>query len=233
MNIPYTLRYCIAIMASIFVLGQLHEMAHLFVVQLVCGCAGRQIDLNLWTTGAQCNNSQYTYLATLAGPVFSYAMIWAGHLIFRKNDARYWPFPFVLVMGNLVFARLFTAAMGGGDEITVIKALLLPHIGLWGCRVLGFAIVASLTLPPILLLYKRITNDHKVWVLLAFCILPMPVMYLYEFKLLGIVLHSGWLSTRRWLGVPDLVYLHTLAMAALALVLNPARLRPAAQLGIA
>jgi hypothetical protein len=121
-------------------------------------------------------------------------------------------------MGNLPFARIFTAAMGGGDETTVLKTLLLPGPGTLMVKIIGFVIVFALAFPPIYLCFKRLQGKYRLYTIIGFCIIPMLIMMPYEFMLLGKVLQAGFLAQRHYLGVPDFVYLHTFLMAVIVII---------------
>lgn len=217
MKINITWRYCLAFMAFVFVFGQLHEMAHLTAAYFVCGQPGIQLDFNLWTLSKDCANSPYAYIPTIFGPVFSYLCMWTGFFMLRSDNKNLWPAAFVLVIGNVAFARILTAGMGGGDETTVLKVLPQGQ-PIWLIKGLGFALVFSLAFPPLYVVYKRLANRHHVWVLVAFCALPLIIMKVYEFILLGKVLKAGVLTQAHFLGIADFIYLHTALMAVIVLV---------------
>jgi len=202
-------------MASIFVLGQLHEIVHLVNVCSICGVPGKQTDFNLWIVDDRCESNPRIWMATLFGPVFSYLVMWLGFFLLLKNNKNWWPAGFVMVLGNLPFARIFTAAMGRGDETTVLKALLLPGSDLLLIKIVGFLAVFALSFPPLYLCFKRLQGKSRFYIITGFCVLPLIIMLLYEFKLLGLVLNAGFLADRHWLGIPDLILLHTFLMGIL------------------
>ncbi|TFF40823.1 hypothetical protein [Mucilaginibacter psychrotolerans] len=217
MKIPFTWQYCLAFMAFVFVFGQLHETAHLTAAYFVCGQPGIQRDFNLWTLSVGCENSTYAYVPTIFGPVFSYVCMWIGFFMLRTDNKRLWPAAFLLVVGNVAFARVLTAALGGGDETTVLKALLAVQ-PIWFIKALGFVLVFSLAFPPLYMVYKRLANKHRVGVLAAFCVLPLIIMMLYEFILLGKVIEAGVLPQAHFLGIADFIYVHTALMAVVVFI---------------
>src|ERR1700754_1291274 len=184
MQLKLTWQYGLAFMAFVFVFGQLHELVHLINAYSVCGVPGKHIDFNLWNVSDSCANNPLAWLATLFGPVFSYIMMWVGVFLLLSRRKNLWPAGFVLVMGNLPFARIFTAAMGGGDETTVLKTLLLPEPGTLIVKIIGFIIVFTLAFPPIYLCFKRLQIKHRLYAIIGFCIIPMLIMMPYEFMLL-------------------------------------------------
>lgn len=190
MHSSITFRYCLAFMAFVFLFGQLHELAHLIAAYIICGYPGSQLDFNLWTLCGDCQTNPNGYIATIFGPVFSYLMMWVGYIILRSSDKKYWGLAFVLILGNLPFARIFTAAMGGGDETTVLK-ILLSGEPVWIIKIIGFLLVTILAFPPIYMSCKRQTNKHRLLHTVVFCVAPMLIMMPYEFILLGKLLKTG------------------------------------------
>ena len=217
MKIDLNWRFCLALLAAIFVFGELHELAHLTVAYLVCGAPGHQTDFNLWTLCESCNTNPHAYVATLAGPVFSYVLMWTGFFLLRSKNSEKWQTGAVLVLSNIPFARIFTAAIGGGDETTVLRTLFVDQNVLL-LKIIGFLIVFALAFPPLLMIWRRMTREHRFLRVFAVAALPLPIMMMYEFKLLGRVLQSGFLSEAHFLGVADFVYLHTVIMSVLMLV---------------
>ncbi len=217
MQINITFRYCLAFMAFVFVFGQLHEVAHLTAAFVVCGYPGNQADFKLWTLCGDCQVNPNGYIATIFGPVFSYLMMWTGYFLMRSSNKKYWGVAFVLILGNLPFARIFTAGMGGGDETTVLKTLFSAE-PVWLIKTIGFLIVAGLAFPPIFMAYKRLHCKRKLLLIVTFCVAPMLIMMPYEFILLGKVLKSGFMADQHFLGIADFIYLHTLLMAMIVLI---------------
>lgn len=210
-------QYCLAFMAFTFVFGQLHEIAHLTAAYFVCGHPGQQIDFNLWRPSRRCESSQYAYIPTIFGPLFSYMCMWMGFFLLRSNNSKRWPAAFVLVLGNVAFARMLTAGMGGGDETTVLKALLAGQpVRL--IKAIGFVLVVSLAFPPLYMVYKRLSARHRLWILAGFCFVPLVIMMLYEFMLLGKILKAGFLAQPHFLGIADFIYLHTALMAIVVIL---------------
>ena len=219
MKINFTWQYCLGFMAFVFVFGQLHEIAHLTAAYFVCGEPGKQTDFNLWTLSEACTGSPYAYVPTIFGPVFSYVMMWTGFFMLRSNNKRFWPAAFVLIMGNVAFARILTAGMGGGDETTVLKVLLagMPVLNI---KAIGLVLVFALAFPPLYMAYRRTANKHRFWLLAAFCVLPLLIMMPYEFMLLGKVIKAGFMAQPHFLGIADFIWLHSALMAVVVVILR-------------
>jgi hypothetical protein len=218
MEIKIKWRYCLAFMAFVFVFGQLHEMAHMVTAYLICGQSGIQLHFNLVRPiCASCENNPYTYLAGIAGPAFSYLMMWTGYFMLRSANTKRYNLAFVLILGNLAFARIFTAGMGGGDERGILTYFFSQQ-PLLLIKISNFLLVFALAFPPIYMAYKKLVSKNKLAVVAGFCVIPLCIMFPYEFMLLGEVLKAGFLAERHFLGVADLIYLHTLAMSIIIVV---------------
>ena len=77
MQIKITFRYVIAFFALNMIMAELHEQAHINTGYFICGCYGPR-NFNVWTTCEQCVLPQWSFLATLAGPLFSCSLMWLG-----------------------------------------------------------------------------------------------------------------------------------------------------------
>jgi len=219
MKIRYSWQFCFAFMAFVFVFGQLHEMTHLTAAYIVTGHPGIQVDFNLWTLCTGCTTNPLAWVATVFGPIFSYLMMWWGFFLLRSEHNSRWQAGFVLVMGNLAFARIFTAGMGGGDETTVLKVLLAGQ-PIWLIKAIGFALAFSLAFPPVYMCYKRMINKRRLVMMAVYCIIPLLIMMPYEFIFLTKLLKAGILSQTLFLGVPAFIYFHTVLMACVILILK-------------
>jgi len=217
MQLKLTWQYALAFMAFVFVFGQLHGVMHLVNARSICGVPGTQIDFNLWTASDSCAGNPQVWMATLFGPVFSYIIMWVGFFMLLSKNKNLWAAGFVLALGNLPFARIFTAAMGGGDETTVLKTLLMPGVEVLMVKVIGFVSVFALAFPPLYMAFKRLQNENRFYMIAGFCILPLIIMWAYEFKLLGLVLQAGFFATRHYLGIPDFIWYHTSLMLVIVL----------------
>lgn len=211
MRIRITAVYIIAFLAFSMVFSQLHEMAHISIGRWVCGQWGTQIDFNIWILVPDCFESNPSAVfASLAGPIFTYIMIGFGCLMLRSPQHQLWGF--TMIMGNKPFARLFTVAVGGGDENTALRLLFADNWYPWAIKVLAFVIVFALTFPVLWWVYKMLTNKYKFWIVLGFSFLPLVFLMLYQFKLLKFILDSGFFAEIHFMGIPDLIHWHTLLM---------------------
>jgi hypothetical protein len=85
-----------------------HELVHAVAGRAICG-EWPVRDFNAWRFTGPCAS----WWPTAAGPLFSYALMLVGALL--RNRAA----GVALVLAANPFARVFTVAMGGGDEMVV------------------------------------------------------------------------------------------------------------------
>src|SRR5689334_11645875 len=99
-----------AFLCLCFVCSELHEQAHIQTGYGLLHPYGSR-DFNTWQTAP---GAGPVWLATLAGPLFSYTLAWVGCLLLRQRALR--PLGVVLVFAALPFAHILTVFAGGGDE---------------------------------------------------------------------------------------------------------------------
>lgn len=208
MQLNITARYIIAFIALNFIMGELHEQAHINTGFFICGCYGPR-DFNFWSTCQQCLNPAWAWWATLTGPLFSCCMMWLGAIWFstsKNNNKRM--LGFSLLFANLPFARIFTALVGGGDEKVVIQALLGDNSNSLSSKLIAAALVTAICLPPIIMTGRRIINKNRWIIVTGFAVLPLVYGMLYQRLFLNSLLKNNILSEVHFLGTPDLIVIH-------------------------
>jgi hypothetical protein len=197
----WTWRWAVAFVALELLLHDAHELVHIWTGRLMCGGWGTR-DFNAWTLSPGCE----TWVPTAVGPIFSYLIIWAGVALLGSAAWRTRAAGLALVFGPKPFARLFTALMGGGDEMVVARALTgvttrTPAV--WLATVL---IVAALTVPPMLLGWRALagTPARGRW-FIGLLLGPMLFELLVLLGLFNRLLAAGVLATPVVAGTPLLV----------------------------
>lgn len=216
MELRITWKYIIAFIALNFIMGELHEQAHISTGYFICGCYGPR-DFNVWQTCGQCAHPTWAFLATLAGPLFSCSLMWLGVYWFSRSesDAKRMT-GFSLLFANLPFARIFTALTGGGDEKIVIQSLLGDTGNSLTSKMLAALVVLLVCLPPILIAGKKIRNKRHWGIVAGFAITPLIYGMLYQHLFLNwLLMKKEVLPETHFLGSPDLVLLHFVLMAVL------------------
>ena len=88
--------------------GELHEQVHITTGYFICGGYGAR-DFNVWRTVEPCAAPSLAFLATLAGQLWSYLLMWTGAgLLLKAKSVEYKTIGFSLVFAPLPFARIFT-----------------------------------------------------------------------------------------------------------------------------
>ncbi|HEY5800384.1 MAG TPA: hypothetical protein VIT92_09185 [Burkholderiaceae bacterium] len=216
MHLKLTWKYLLAWYALSEVLSELHEQAHITTGYLLAGCYGPR-NFNVWQLCAE-NPPLPAFLPSLAGPLFSYLVFWLGAwLMTRPHTAgsRRRIIGFSLTLAALPFARIFTSAMGGGDEKTVLMLMGLdPLLARWS----AFAVVLVMCGVPIIVAARTLNNRRRALIVAGFCILPLPVIMLWKFKFLNSLLGTGHGAQNAAFGAPAFV-LGYVALCAVGLLL--------------
>jgi hypothetical protein len=203
-------RFVAACIALAVLLHEAHELAHTAAGRVLCGGWGAR-DFNTWSLPAGCGTS----VPTIAGPLFSFGVMWAGLLLVRRAPDR-WPLGVALMLMANPFARLFTAAMGGGDEGVLVRHWFGLERGPLATAI-AFGIVAALSGPPLVAAWRALPRPRRLPSYVGLLVAPMLVTGLLLFLLGNRLLSAGVLAQPSVLGAPPLVWLVTLA-AAIALV---------------
>lgn len=211
MQLKLDWKYVAAFFALNGVVSELHEQAHITTGRLLNGCYGPR-DFNTWKECATATSQ--LPLASMAGPLFSYIVMWLGAwLVARAATPARRALGFALVFAPLPFARVFTVLMGGGDERFFLNTLAgepLPPGALLAFTMLFCG-------PPVYLAWRALDNRHRGWIVAAFCVVPLLVIWVYKFKLLNGLLLQGVLATPVILGTPAFVLIvFALMLAATA-----------------
>ena len=182
-----------------------HEFTHHLAGRFVCGEAGR-MSLNRFVLADACAGPWP--VSTAAGPALSYLMMWLGAwLVWRGKRPL---LGFALVVAYIPFLRILTAAMGGGDE-GVLMRLVFPDAGRWP----ALALVLALTLPPLIVCFRALSNPRRVAVFFAAFLIPL--IPLLPIPSRDAVWYGEWLAGTRMLpqafGVPWSVWMVHACMA--------------------
>lgn len=203
MRIALTPRNTTALLALTFLMQETHELAHTSVGRLICGCWGPR-NFNLWGLCRQCAAGEpLTLLATFAGPLYSFSVIWIGYYLLYRASARAKSVGFALVVSSMPFSRVLTPLIGGGDEIFGMTRLGVDHALAWG---IALALVFALAVPPIVRIYTLIGNRRRVLWMVGLILVPFLLTGAVVFGVLqGLVLRSGILRDAWIMGSPMIV----------------------------
>ena len=215
MKLRFSWRYAVALYALTLLMGEAHEQAHIQIGRMICGCYGER-DFSLWATCQECAAPYLAPIASLAGPLFTYAMIWLGAwLLATGGSARRRAIGISLIFAPLPFARIFTALVGGGDEVTFLRSL---SAGAWSAttlRVVAAVAVLLACAPPIAIAWSKMAVRRRLLWIAALCLVPMLAQGAYVRLVLNRILAAGILETPVIAGTPALIVVHTVAIGLL------------------
>ncbi|MFC4636113.1 hypothetical protein ACFO3O_19560 [Dokdonia ponticola] len=206
-ELKLTIKNSVAFLALLFIMHEAHEIVHTSIGRLLCGCWGQR-DFNAWGLCDTCAVSQdLGFMATLAGPLFSFSMMWWGvSLLKQTNTSSQKSVGYALVFANLPFARILTAvAMGGGDEVYTLKYFMDNDTLAW---ILGSILIVFVCTYPLYKAYITPTKRRFLWFLLFF-IAPTFIDVFIVLGGMNTLLNMGVLDTYWILGSPILVTLWT------------------------
>ncbi|GAA4391594.1 hypothetical protein [Hymenobacter koreensis] len=216
MKLHLTFRYVVAFLLLNLLVSELHELAHLAIGGLVCGCYGPR-DFNAWHSCTACANPEMINLSAAAGPLWSYAMMWVGVLGLRSGNATRQALGFSVLFAALPFARIITVLMGGGDELVIVRRLVPDGASVQLYKWLMTGLVLVLAGTPLVLAYRRVRNARPGLWIAGFAVGPLLFQALYLFQLMNGLLHRGVLADSWLLGTHVLIWLHTAVVATLLL----------------
>jgi hypothetical protein len=210
MHIKLSISYIISFLLLTIVMLELHETVHILVGRFICGCWGSR-DFNVWQLCDGCDKSQsISWVATLAGPLFSFSLMWLGMFWLSSSSSKLKAIGFSLIFANIPFGRISEAMKGAGDEMVVTKHLLANHFSSTQMILICSTILLAIGLPPIIKAF-RILNNKKSWLyIVGFLTLPLAFILVYILIGMNGLLDSGFLSGIGVMGTPLLITIHTL-----------------------
>lgn len=201
MKIKITGKFIIAFLALTFVMLELHEIVHTAVGRIICGCWGLR-DFNAWEICETCQNVKFAWLSTLAGPVFTFIMIWFGSSFLKiTNTNQQKSFGIALIFANTPFARILNPILKSGDEATLMS-MIIENISL--ASIVTLFIILLITVYPMYKAFKTMKNKPIGYFSLFF-FAPVFVIILVILVVLNTILSKGILSEVGFLGSPVIV----------------------------
>ncbi len=182
-------------------LHEIHEWGHQIAGKLCCG-EWPSRDFLYWHLSASCNTGYSFILIALAGPFFTFIFLWMGWWFLLKSKQRILnALGIVFIFASLPFSRILAAAFKGGDEIMAFRAAFSPKEPFTGAAVIaGTVLVLVLTLPPLILAYKKLSVKPILFI--ALLVLPFFIDKLVLEKFLNPVLKKGFSSAQGLGGAP-------------------------------
>jgi hypothetical protein len=217
MKIKLSFRYTIAFLALLFVMHELHEIAHTAIGRLICGCWGKR-DFNVWSLCERCGEeSNIGLLATLAVPLFTFSMIWYGYSLLNKESIKLKSIGYSLIFANMPIARLLSSMLNSGDETYILRQLDIEGSL---AAILASIIIFLIILIPLIKAYKTLGNDRKILWFLGFLILPLVIDLVVVLGVLNTLLDKGIFDQYWILGSPLIVSIWTFLVLGILLIMR-------------
>jgi hypothetical protein len=204
MQLGLSWRYVVAFAALTILCGTSHEFAHHFAGAAICGAFGVKT-FNSFDLAPGCDANPMAFWATVAGPVFTFALMWWGALMVRGDGVRRRRLGFALIFANFPVNRMGFVLFGWNDEQWVARHLFGPsRIAFW----VTILLVWVACVPPLVVAYRAIGNRHRPLWFAGFFLVPFAFViafagaFLENYLLLG---HH--VLANRIIGVPYLIIL--------------------------
>lgn len=206
-------RWFIAFSFLLLAIHEAHELAHALVGRALCG-EWPVRDFNAWRFAGECAS----WWPTAAGPLFTYALLGIGGVLAWRSD-RFRAGGIALLFAANPFARIFTAVMGGGDEMVVAQRLAsLPERTL-ALRLFVVLFVVAVCGSALFVAWRAMAGVARrgLWFVTAM-LWPMVLTGLALFVVGNRLLRAGLLAEPLVSGAPLLVLVVSGSAAVLSLV---------------
>lgn len=198
-----TWRYLLAFALLTLLLGEAHEQAHILGGAGLCGGFGER-DFNSWGLKEGCN----TWVPTTLGPLFTFGLAALGALWLKRSPVQGLLPGLTLIFASNLSARFVTAALGGGDEALVWRALLPAAQAGWATPLaLLTTVLASAW--PLSVAWQAMAGPRRLAWWLGLYLLPTVVAIVVVVIGMNTLLAGGLLAEPTWAGAAPLIYLYT------------------------
>lgn len=214
-----TWTYALTLFLLTLLLHEVHELVHVTSGRIACGAYGER-GFNMWSLVDGCE----AVWPTLIGPAFTFAVTWLGAAMLYSDSVRRRHLGFALLFASMPFARILTAAMESGDEVSALYRLGLEDLAF----PLGLGIVLALAVPPLAAGYTALDRSPRWAWFLGFLLLPVLLDIVFVLIGMDALLQAGVLDGPGLLGSPVLINVYTAVLIASLVVLGP-RLLPDAR----
>ncbi len=203
-NIKITWKYCLAFYCMIMLYSSLHELIHHFAGYLVCGAWGYKT-FNYFQTACEAN--AISYLATYAGPLFSFSMMWVGAYLLNRKDASPYKqqFAFALIFAQMPLQRMIMCFFKMNDEYYASSKLFGKTEAVYWTVIIAVWICC---VPPLIKAYKAIENKNRLWWFLFYLVLFPYLLWGPVFMLLEYLLVEKHVMDGNIIGIANLFILN-------------------------
>ena len=140
----------------------MHEQCHAIVTRLACGGWSSRVFDNV-LPHAGCSPGRQA-VVDIAGPLFSYALLWIGALVFRQASSPHRALGFTLAFAALPLARILPQVLTAFVEATSDEYGFLRQISggaIERASVGTLATVLALALPPLVILWRGLPAGRR------------------------------------------------------------------------
>ena len=203
MKLLITWKYVIAFLFLTMLCGTSHEFVHHFSGAAICGCFGYKT-FNSFTLCDSCHENPYRLWATVAGPAFTYLLMWIGMYQLKMSGNKNKQLGFALIFANFPINRIFFALIDSNDEQYIARHLFghsqwafwITNLIIWLC-----------TVPPLYYAYKSIANKRKLFWFIGFFVLPFVFVLFFGLFLEQYLLLQQKILASTVVGIPLLILL--------------------------
>ena len=195
-HLRLTWQYVAAFAALTILCGTSHEFTHHFAGAAVCGAFGTKT-FNSFELAPGCGANPWRLLPTVAGPLFTFALMWWGMFLLRGADESGRRLGFALVFANFPVNRMAFALVGWNDEQWVARQLFgHSRFAFWVTALLVWAACV----PPLVVAYRAIGNRRRPLWFAGFFLFPFAFVVAFA----GAFLENYLLLSRHVLATPVL-----------------------------
>jgi hypothetical protein len=219
MHIKLSISYIISFLLLTVVLLEQHEIVHILVGRFICACWGVR-DFNGWSICDECDKVHLiSWMATLAGPLFSFGIMWMGMFRISSPNSNNKAIGFSLIFANIPFGRICEAMKGADDEMVVTRHLLRNNFSFSQMILIcpGFVLIPGL--PPIIKAFRVLINNYSWLYIPGFLTLPIAFILIYILIGMNSLLSNRFLSNIGIIGTPLLITIHTTIAIAMLIFL--------------
>lgn len=181
---------------------EMHELVHAVTGRILCGEWPTR-DFNAWRFVGDCSS----WWPTAAGPLFSYALMLLGSALALRSATYKWTGIAILFAAN-PFARIFTAVMGGGDEMVVAQRIANLQERTASLRAVVVIVVLAICGTAIIIGWRAMQGvARRGWLFSLVLLWPMILTGVGLFVIGNGLLKAGVLATPTVAGAPLLVVL--------------------------
>jgi hypothetical protein len=200
--------YCLAIYCLTALTHTLHEFAHHAAGYAICGAWG-YMTFNRFELA--CDVEPTIYFSTYAGPVFTFALMWAGMFMLQSRDTFTRYAGFALIFAQTPWQRMLMPFFHKNDEYFASAQFFGEgDATMW----IVASVIWFVCLPPLIAAFHAIANQRRtLWFVFYFLVFPF-LIWAPVYAWLEYLLSQGVLD-ETVIGVPLLAIVNFVATALL------------------